>query len=139
MLTAACPDKAAPKATRATLPRAARLLKAPEFTAVFKNNQAASDDLFRVLWRANDDGRDRLGMAVSRKVDRSAVGRNRIKRVIREQFRRWRAGRTTAAEHYDLIVMPRPRAAQTGNAELGRALHRLWRRVGHGRATRNRN
>ena len=29
----------------------------------------------------------RLGLAVSRKVDTRAVGRNRIKRVLREQFR----------------------------------------------------
>lgn len=133
MSTAECPDQVAASAARATLPRAARLLKGSDFNKVFKTNQGASNDLFRALWRANDCGGHRLGMAVSRKVDRSAVGRNRIKRIIREQFRRWRAATATGGRHYDVVVLPRPRAAQAGNAELEQALRGLWRRLGHER------
>jgi len=83
-------------------------------------------------------------MAVSRKIDRRAVGRNRIKRVVRESFRRWCAAPVGADRHFDVVVMPRPRAAQTGNADLARSLARLWRQVGShrddgGRATRKLN
>jgi ribonuclease P protein component len=128
--TASQPHHAARTVGGMPLPRAARLLKASEFKQVFKNNQASTDALFRVLWRANDRDGHRLGMAVSRKVDRRAVGRNRIKRVIREHFRRWRAAQTHTGRHFDLVVLPRPRAAQTDNADLGRALERHWQRVG---------
>jgi ribonuclease P protein component len=119
------------------LPRAARLLKASEFKQVFRNNQGSSDALFRVLWRANDRGGHRLGMAVSRKVERRAVGRNRIKRIIRERFRAWRA---TAGDgpYFDVVVMPRPSAAQADNAALGRSLEHHWRRIGHRHDDRDR-
>ena len=72
-------------------------------------------------------------MAVSRKVDRRAVGRNRIKRVIREHFRRWRAAQAHTDRHFDVVVLPRPSAAKTDNADLGRALERHWQRVGETR------
>ena len=38
------------------------------------------------------DSPARLGLAVSRKVDTHAVGRNRIKRVLRDATRHLRAG-----------------------------------------------
>ena len=37
--------------------------------------------------RRNDCGRHRLGITASRKVSRAAVGRNRVKRLLREAFR----------------------------------------------------
>jgi ribonuclease P protein component len=138
------PDRAASEAVAGPFPRTARLLKPADFKTVFKNNQASTDALFRVLWRRNEQHGHRLGMAVSRKIDRRAVGRNRIKRVVRESFRRWCAAPVGADRHFDVVVMPRPRAAQTGNADLARSLARLWRQVGShrddgGRATRKLN
>ncbi|MEJ2400420.1 MAG: ribonuclease P protein component [Xanthomonadales bacterium] len=134
MSIASHPDRAIAPPSGAPLPRTARLLKASEFKQVFKNNQASSDGLFRVLWRINDGRTHRLGMAVSRKVDRRAVGRNRIKRIIRERFRHWRATQVGAERCFDVVVIPRPRAAQDDNASLGRSLDRLWQRVGRTRA-----
>ena len=67
----------------------------------------------------------RLGLAVSRKVSKSAVGRNRIKRVAREYFRRRR-------EHLpavDIVVMARPAAAQADNRQLVASLERLFDRI----------
>ena len=46
----------------------------------------------------------RLGIAVSKKVDKRAVGRNRIKRMARELFRRERA--TLPAGDFVLIAQP---------------------------------
>ena len=114
----------------ARLPRTARLLKPSEFSQVFRSNQTSTDALFRVLWRANDGAGHRLGMAVSRKVDRRAVGRNRIKRITRERFRRWRAAQAGDDRRFDVVVLARPRAAQADNAELVRSLERHWRRIG---------
>ena len=113
---------------RASLPRAARLLKPADFKQVFKNNQATNDRLFRVLARANRAGRPRLGMAVSKKVDRTAVGRNRIKRVIRESFRHWVAEKSGGIG-IDVVVLPRASAAAICNQQLFRSLTVHWSRI----------
>lgn len=66
-----------------------------------------------------------MGLAVSRKVCKRAIGRNRIKRVIRESFRAERE----ALPALDILVIARSSAAAAANpelfAELGSAWHRL--------------
>ena len=64
----------------------------------------------------------RLGVVVSRKVHRSAVERNRIRRQIRESFRLKRRQLKTN----DYVVRARPAAAQLDNAALRKALDELW-------------
>lgn len=67
----------------------------------------------------------RLGLAVSKKQARRAVDRNRLKRVIREQFRR----RRTALPPLSLVVMIRSSAAKASNLELSDALAVLFERI----------
>lgn len=67
-------------------------------------------------------------MAVSKKVERTAVGRNRIKRVIRESFRHWSAERKDAAG-LDIVVLPRAAAASMCNQQLFRSLEDHWSRI----------
>ena len=61
-----------------------------EYARVFEQARRTSDPLLSLHWLAGETPA-RLGLAVSRKVDPNAVGRNRIKRVIRDQFRKLRA------------------------------------------------
>jgi ribonuclease P protein component len=68
----------------------------------------------------------RLGLAVSRKVDPHAVGRNRIKRSLREQFRQSR----TAFADGAYVVVARPPAAKLDNAELRAVFIALLERAG---------
>lgn len=112
--------------------RAAKLVKPAEFKEVFRKSEASTDALFRILWRIGGHSGSRLGMAVSRKVERRAVGRNRIKRIVRESFRHWRAA--TSAPPCDIVVLPRQAAAEAGNAELRRSLERHWQRIGRAAA-----
>lgn len=68
---------------------------------------------------ATDDSR--LGMVVGKRHARRAVERNRIRRQVRESFRKRRF------EHpYDLIVLARPGAADCSNAQLAASLDHLW-------------
>ena len=114
-------------AVRATLPRFARILKPFDFKKVFEKNAASTDRCFRVIARPVGRGEHRLGMAVSRKVDRTAVGRNRIKRVIRESFRDWRARPSNhAAPALDIVVLARPASATICNEQLFSSLARHW-------------
>ena len=65
--------------------------------------------------------RSRLGLVVSRKVG-DAVTRNRMKRQIREWFRRSRAA---FGDGVDLIAIPRSQAVQLETAALWRELDAL--------------
>lgn len=68
----------------------------------------------------------RLGLAVSRKVDPRAVGRNRIKRVLREATRRLRPQLAGG----DYVVVARAAARNASSAQLLDSYLRLLRRAG---------
>jgi ribonuclease P protein component len=111
------------------LPRQARLSGAEAFGTVFARPTVSRDAYFKVLSRANDQDINRLGMAVSRRVCAKAVGRNRLKRLIRESFRDqqvWAAGQDAGVR--DFVVLPSAAAAAISNAELFRSLTQHWRR-----------
>lgn len=110
---------------RPRFPRSARLLKGREFRRVFKRAVRSSDGTFKVLARLNDRGAARLGLAVSKRVDKRASVRNRIKRVTRESFRHHRS----SLDSLDCVVIAQPGARRCSNEELFRALERHWARL----------
>lgn len=68
--------------------RASNRLKRPEeFKQVFSSKRRSSDKHFLFLAKSNDFDEPRLGLAVPKKHIRSAVERNKLKRIIRESFR----------------------------------------------------
>lgn len=88
-----------------TFPPRARLRAAAEFQAAFKEGKRLSSPQFRLIARLRPDAPEaRLGIAVSRKADKRAVARNRIKRMARELFRRERA--LLPAGDYVLVAQP---------------------------------
>ncbi len=118
-------DAARPQAaTPARYPRTARVRARPEFDAVFAQGRRAANAIL-ALHHLADAQPARLGLAVSRKVDSRAVVRNRIKRVLRDHFRRLRAGLPGGA----YVVVARAAAARASGSELtsafGQALRRL--------------
>ena len=78
-----------------------------------------------VLASPNSLGHPRLGMAISRKVARTAVARNRIKRAVRESFRQHQ-GRL---HDLDIVVLGRNGVADRTGRELAAALESLWTRL----------
>jgi ribonuclease P protein component len=111
-----------------------RLRRAVEFQHVMRHGRRGSVPLFIVLAAPTaepEPGRSgRLGITVSRRVG-SAVERNRIKRVVREWFRRERGG---LAPDVDLVVIARSAANGRGSADLCEALSEATRRAGARRA-----
>jgi ribonuclease P protein component len=71
-------------------------------------------------------GSGRIGVTVSRKVG-GAVVRNRVKRWIRECYRR---RRSEFPGHVDMVVVARNAAAGAGHAGICRELSALARRLG---------
>ncbi len=107
------------------LPPRARLRRAADFRALRSARGRVAGRHFTLRWGDSPAPECRLGMAVSRKVSKRAVARNRIKRVVRESFRAQRA-RLPAV---DVLVIARPSAAEVDTRVLRADLDRLWRRL----------
>ena len=115
------------KSTRLTAryPRSARVRARPEFDAVFNRGRRAAANALFALHHLPADRPARLGLAVSRKVDKRAVVRNRIKRVLRDHFRRERH----ALPPGDYVVVARAGAARATGDEITGAFRHALRRV----------
>jgi ribonuclease P protein component len=92
---------------------------------VFKQGRRTATPLLALHWLC-DAAQPRLGLAVSRKVSPRAVERNRIKRNLRETFRRLRPGLQPGA----YVVVARNAACGQASAHLQHALTDALRRAG---------
>jgi ribonuclease P protein component len=95
-----------------TYPRSERLRRRPDFLRVQRDGARVHTPHYVVvvLPRTEGDGVRRLGITVTKKVA-NAVGRNRVKRVVREVYRK---NRDLFPEGCDIVVM-----AKSGAPELG--------------------
>lgn len=105
------------------LPRGERLRRTAEFQAVFQHGSRLEGPSFVVLWRRAESRR--AGFAVSRQI-RGAARRNRVRRRIREAYRRVRE---LIAADVALVVVARPSAATRPFAELVEEMRRLAERL----------
>ena len=110
---------------QARFPPTARVRARADFDRIFRDGRRVALPLLALHWRAGD-GVARLGLAVSRKVDRTAVGRNRIKRQLREQFRLLRPQLRPGA----YVMVARPQAAAAAGPALRDGLRALLQRAG---------
>jgi len=106
----------------AGLPRQARLRRSADFAALKSSRGRLGVRCFQLRYAPNDSGVARLGLAISKQVSRRAVERNRLKRLVRESFRRVRH-RLPAV---DLVVMARAQAAVMDGAQLLAQIDELW-------------
>ncbi|MEM1231330.1 MAG: ribonuclease P protein component [Pseudomonadota bacterium] len=81
--------------------RTVRLTNRTEFDAVFKQrNRSFRRSPVRILVKPNRMRTARLGLVIAKRVIAKAHDRNRIKRVLRDSFRR----RRSELPHWDLVV-----------------------------------
>ena len=110
--------------------RTHRLRSSKDFRRVSREGVRVASRSFVLLLsaqrEATGEGRARLGVTVSRRVG-NAVVRARVKRRIREWFRR---NRERAPMQRDLVVIARPNAASLAYAEIESELAGVLRRVG---------
>jgi ribonuclease P protein component len=102
-----------------------KLARAADFDEVFKHGQRSADQLFTILYRSSGLDHPRLGMTASAKRVRTAVGRNRIRRLIRESFRH----AACRLAGLDIVVMVKEPANQVPNAEVVKSLDGHWARL----------
>jgi ribonuclease P protein component len=116
---------------RLTLPARLRLRRKSDFDAAYARGRRMGDGFFGVTATINSAGTPRLGLAVAVKIAGGSVGRNRIRRIVKESFR--------VHQHQipalDLVVSARPRARGASGPELHASLAALWKKVSEQCAT----
>jgi ribonuclease P protein component len=108
-----------------SFPSAVRLRKRTEFIKLRNSVQKFASREILVVWQANDLAHARLGVTVSKKVG-CAVTRNRVKRFVRETFRKNRL----MLPAVDLNVIARSEAASTDFHALQLELLKAFRYIG---------
>jgi ribonuclease P protein component len=112
------------------LPKAARLRRRREFLAVQERGARLYAGEVLVLHGGMGAERARIGITVSSKLA-NAVGRNRVKRWVREAFRQIQA----ELPPVDLVVIARKGASEMGLAGARRALEAARDRLRQEKAT----
>jgi ribonuclease P protein component len=107
---------------RETFPKALRLLKRSEYRRVYEEGERRSAPLGVVFYCSNGLSRTRLGITAPGRLG-GAVLRNRLKRRLREVFRR-NQGRIPPG--WDIVVNPRPPVATVRFEKLEREMLRLF-------------
>ncbi len=92
---------------------------------MFREGSRSADRLFTVLYRPSGEKPSRLGMTASARRIRSAVKRNRLRRLVRESFRQ----RAQDLSGLDVVVVMRDSAAAATNQEVFASLDTHWSRL----------
>ena len=106
-------------------PPGARLRTPADFAALRRDGLRFATRHFRTQYCLTEAAEARLGMAVSRRVSKRAVVRNRIRRIVRESFRLRRAGLPAC----DLLLIAQATAAGLSGSELRADLDAVWQRL----------
>ena len=104
------------------LPKSARLRKRSEFLKLSRAGAKLQSASFIVVSNTNHRPESRLGITVSSKVGNSVI-RNRIKRQVREYFRRHRGALRPGT---DILVIARRSAAGMAGKGIASELERVF-------------
>ncbi|MCK6446915.1 MAG: ribonuclease P protein component [Planctomycetes bacterium] len=113
-------------AARAKHPRAARMRGLVDFQRAYREGSRAKGSILTVVARANGLDRSRLGLSVGRAIWKSAVRRNRIRRIFREAFR---LEQTRLPLGFDFVLIPAAPKLEPELAPTREELVRLARKA----------
>ncbi len=106
---------------RESFPKEARLTRRSEFLLLSRRGRKFYTPHFIIIRRDNDRLGKRLGVTVSSKVG-NAVARNRVKRRLREFFRR---GREHFRPDQDTVIIARRGAAELSHSAMTAELRKV--------------
>ncbi|WP_223640597.1 ribonuclease P protein component [Corallococcus sp. EGB] len=114
-----------PPATDERFPKALRLLHRREFLEVQERGQKIPSDCLLALVQRNSRAHSRIGLTVSSKVG-NAVVRARLRRVLRELFRKHRGQWPSGL---DVVLVVRSSAKEASFAQVSRAFDGVTRKL----------
>ena len=104
-----------------SFPKRNRLLKRTEYVRVQRRGRKLTTKSMLMLVYPGKKGRTRLGIVASKKLGNSVV-RNRLKRLLREVFRR---NRNLFPESSDLVIIPKKVSHQVDYHSLKEEFRKL--------------
>tara|TARA_R110001599_G_scaffold67867_2_gene191377 strand:- start:2291 stop:2653 length:363 start_codon:yes stop_codon:yes gene_type:complete len=111
-----------------TFPKEVRLLTASDYSDVFQDVQLrVSSKNFLILARNHEMDHPRLGIIIAKKNVKLAVERNRLKRQLRETYRKERQ----LLPNLDLVVLAKKGADSQNNTLTAKELTYLWQKLKH--------
>ena len=108
-----------------SFPKQSRLRTAADFAPLRHAPGRLDARYFLIRYQPGVGPQTRVGLAVSKRVSKLAVERNRIKRIARESFRQARHEIPTT----DIMVIARMQAAGIAGEALRQDLDRAWPRL----------
>lgn len=109
------------------LPRARRLTATSEIEQVYKQGRRVFHPLVRLVYCSGVQAASRATVVVSKQVDKRAVERNRLKRIVRALLPELLTNLTHLPK--DLIFIVQPSARGTTRLQLITAVRQLMRKV----------
>lgn len=100
-----------------------RLLKKSDYDRVFEQAKKITTPDFVILFRRNDFGISRIGLALSKRLINKSHDRNRVKRLIRESFRQ------AQLPAIDIVVLARQSTGKQTNLNLLTNLNKTWEKL----------
>lgn len=106
-------------------PKKNRLISKADYDSTFKNAKKATKQSMVGLYKNNNLELARVGIIVSKRVAKSAVKRNIIRRIIRESFRSYK----NRLQRLDIIIIARQSCCVMTRPELREAIDKLWEKI----------
>ena len=96
-----------------------------DFQFVYNQKTKISQKFLIATYKKNNFSYPRLGVTVSKRVSKLAVTRNKIKRIVREQFRLNQA----RLPKIDIVIIMRPEAVKLSKNALQEQINKLWKKL----------
>lgn len=109
-------------------PPSLRLRKSEEFLDVQRRAAKLYTKHFLILVAPAKSDSSRLGITVTKKIDKRAVARNKIKRRVRAIFR---LNRHLLRENFDIIIIARKNATEIDYGDMAREILGALRHKGY--------
>jgi ribonuclease P protein component len=112
---------------KVTFSREHRIITKKEFKHIFDKAEKISQKHLFILYKPNQMSSARLGLSIGKRIAKSAVVRNRIKRIVRESFRYHRMH----LKQMDIVVIARKPCDTLSKQQLREGIDKLWEKLGN--------